>query len=731
MGGFYLPGLLLWASRFDGALVVLAALVCLTGSYTVLVVLRRAGMVQGRWRLFWLLLLCLSFGGNVWATHFIAMLAFNPGIPICYDTARTALSILAAVLGALPAFALLLWRPAMRFAWAVAGVLLGVAIGTMHFIGMSAMKLCGGFSYNPAFVVASLVCGVMASALSMRAVRRTDVAGLIEASLLLAAAICGLHFIAMAGLEIASVNLVHVNVVILSPERDNLAAAIAAVSLLLLVASLISAATDAKLVERQLEAKRLWHLSRHDDLTGLLNRRGLRERLSSMTGEPLVLISIGLARLKPVDDLFGREVVDKLFRQAAQRLTANLTLGDILAMPAGEEFVVLRKQGGAAEDSLALSQHLISCLSEPFEIDGVTVQIGACAGLVCSEGSGEGAESLLSAADIALREAKAAGAGQARHFTMAMSARLLRRHQLEQEFEAALRNREFLLFFQPLFDCRSLTLRGFEALARWQHPERGMIGPDEFIPVAEAGGMITALGEYVLEEACRVACTWPEELRVAVNLSPVQLKNPALPAKILAALARSGLAPHRLELELTEGAMLEQTAEVQLSLAALRDSGIGFAIDDFGAGYSSLSYLHRFSFERLKIDKSFTREITASPDARIITGAIIGLGAALGMAVLAEGVETEAQLNILRKAGCGQVQGFLLGRPMPEREVFNLLDRVAKAGGRCQPWVKAGPGRYPLQQPIQSLHMAAARLAAPCRLLKFQQNSPGNHGQIA
>ncbi|MDE2318355.1 MAG: EAL domain-containing protein [Rhodospirillales bacterium] len=685
MGGFYLPGLLLWASQFSLALVALALLLCLTGSYTVMIVLRRAVVLHGARRLSWLLALCMCFGADVWATHFIAMLAFNPGLPVYYNAVRTALSILAAVVGALPAFALLLWRPAVRFVWGWAGLLLGGAIGAMHFIGMSAMDLRGSFGYSPAAVVASLACGVVAVSLAMRAMQKAGAAGAVQAGMLLAAAICGLHFIAMAGLRISPGTVWSTALFVTGTDKSDLAVAVACVSLLLLVTSLISATTDSKLVERQLEARRLWHLSRHDDLTGLLNRRGLRECLNKMSGGRLALISIGLARLKPVDDLFGREVVDKLFRQAAERLTANLRPGDILAMPAGEEFVVLHKQGATHEDPLAFAQHLIGCLSEPFKIDGVTVQIGACAGLVCSEGSGEGAESLLSAADIALREAKAAGAGQARHFTMAMSARLLRRHQLEQEFEAALRNREFLLFFQPLFDCRSLTLRGFEALARWQHPERGMIGPDEFIPVAETGGMITALGEYVLDEACRVACTWPEDLRVAVNLSPLQLKSPALPEKIWAALSRSGLAPHRLELELTEGAMLEQTAEVQLSLAALKDSGVSFAIDDFGAGYSSLSYLHRFSFERLKIDKSFTREITASPDARIVTGAIIGLGAALGMAVLAEGVETEAQLNILRKAGCGQVQGFLLGRPMPENEVINLLDRVAKTGGRAVP----------------------------------------------
>lgn len=685
MGGFYLPGLLLWVGHFSLILVMLALALCLTGSYAVMILLRRASALQGARRLSWFLALCLCFGADVWATHFIAMLAFDPGIPVYYDDVRTALSILVAVLGALPAFALLVWRPGGRLVWALAGILLGGAVAVMHFIGMSAMELCGNLGYKPGFVLGSVAAGMVFTALAMRAGQRAGITRPVRASLFLAAGICGLHFIAMGGLVISLHPGWEIPPVITGVDKGNLAAAIAAVSLLLLVTLLISATADAKLVERQLEAKRLWHLARHDDLTGLLNRRGLRERLEELTTGRPMLVSIGLERLKPLNDLFGRELVDKLFRKAAERLAGRLEQGDILALPGGDEFMVLRAEKAGCEEAQAFARGLISCLSEPFVVEGTTVQIGACAGVVCSDGAGARAEALLSAADIALREAEAAGAGQVRLFTDVMSAKLLRRHQLEQEFQSALRNREFLLFYQPLFDCRSLKLRGFEALARWRHPVRGMIGPDEFIPVAEAGGLIAALGDYVLEEACRAARTWPEDLRIAVNISPVQLKDPSLPEKVRAALVHTGLAPERLELELTEGAMLEQSGEVQASLAALKANGVSLAIDDFGAGYSSLSYLHRFSFGRLKIDKSFTREIVASPDARIVTGAIIGLGAALGMAVLAEGVETEAQLNILRKAGCGQVQGFLLGRPMPEAEVAPLLERVAHAGGRAVP----------------------------------------------
>ncbi|HTQ71865.1 MAG TPA: EAL domain-containing protein, partial [Acidocella sp.] len=679
----YVPGLLLWVSQFSLMLVGLALVLCLTGSYAVMILLRRARALQGGRRLSWFLALCLCFGADVWATHFIAMLAFDPGVAIYYNAGRTALSILAAVLGAVPAFALLVWQRELRLAWALAGVLLGGAIAAMHFIGMSAMELCGSFAYQPVFVVGSVAAGMVFAALAMRDRLHTGTGQPVRASLLLTAGICGLHFTAMGGLVLSPQPGWKILPAIAGVDKGSLAAAIAGVSLLLLVTLLISATADAKLGEREQEARRLGYLARHDDLTGLLNRRGLRERLEELATGRLVLVSIGLERLKPVNDLFGRDVVDKLFCQGAERLALCLAQEDILALPGGDEFVVLRARALAPEADMALARKLIACLSEPFLVDGVTVQIGACAGLVRSDGSGERAEALLSAADIALREAKAAGGGQIRLFTEVMSAKLLRRHQLEQEFQGALRNREFLLFYQPLFDCRSLKLRGFEALARWQHPARGMIGPDEFIPVAEAGGMITALGDYVLEEACRAACAWPEDLRVAVNLSPMQLKDISLPEKVRAALARTGLAAHRLELELTEGAMVEQTGEVLASLGALQAGGVSFAIDDFGAGYSNLGYLHRFSFERLKIDKSFTREIAASPDARIITRAIIGLGAALGMAVLAEGVETQEQLDILRQAGCGQVQGFLLGRPMPETDVRNLLERVASAGGHA------------------------------------------------
>jgi diguanylate cyclase len=688
VGGFYLPGLLLWASQFSLMLMGLALALCLIGSYAVMILLRRASVLSGTRRLSWFLALCLCFGADVWATHFIAMLAFDPGIPVYYDDLRTALSILAAVLGALPAFALLVWRPHMRLVWALAGVLLGGAIAAMHFIGMSAMELCGSLGYEPAFVFASVASGMVFSALAMRAKLRTGADRSVRAGLLLTAGICGLHFIAMGGLVISPQLGWDIPPVITMADKGNLAAAIAAVSLLLLVTLLISATADAKLVERQLEAKWLWHLARHDDLTGLLNRRGLREQLDRLTCVPEarpMLLSIGLERLQPVNDLFGRELVEKLLCQAAARLAAQLAEGDVLAQPGGDEFVVLRAEPPTPEDAAALGTQLIASLSEPFAMDGVTAQIGASAGLVRGDGGGESADALLNAADIALREARGAGGGQVRLFTAEMSARLLRRHQLEQEFQGALRNREFLVFYQPLYDCRSLKLHGFEALARWRHPVRGLIGPDEFIPVAEAGGMIMALGDYVLEEACRTALSWPEDLRVAVNLSPVQLKDPTLPEKVRAVLLRTGLAPRRLELELTEGAVLEQTSQAQASLAALKAGGVSLAIDDFGAGYSSLSYLHRFSFERLKIDKSFTREIAGSADARIVTGAIIGLGAALGMAVLAEGVETETQLNILRKAGCGQVQGYLFGRPMPEVDVRTLLDRVARAGGRAVP----------------------------------------------
>ncbi len=359
MGGFYLPGLLLWASQFSLLLVGLAFGLCLTGSYAVMILLRRARVLQGTRRLSWFLALCLCFGADVWATHFIAMLAFDPGIPVYYDAGRTALSILVAVLGAVPAFALLIWRPQIRFVWALAGVLLGGAIAAMHVIGMSAIEPCGSFGTKPAFVLAGLACAMILAALAMRAKLRSGMSWPVGPSLLLAASISCLHFIAMGGLVLSPKAGWAFQPVITGTDKGDLAAAIAGVSLLLLVTLLVSATADAKLVERQLETKRLWHLARHDDLTGLLNRRGLRERLGELAATPglrPMLISVGLERLKPVNDLFGRELVEKLFCQAAERLVQCLERGDILALPGGDEFVVLRAELSGPDDSIALAQ---------------------------------------------------------------------------------------------------------------------------------------------------------------------------------------------------------------------------------------------------------------------------------------------------------------------------------------------------------------------------------------
>ncbi len=424
------------------------------------------------------------------------------------------------------------------------------------------------------------------------------------------------------------------------------------------------------------QAARRLRPPRHDEVTCLLNRRGMRDKLKSFARGSPMLLCLGLEWLKPVDDLFGRDGVNELLVEAAARLGARLQDGDILARAGGDEFMILRAESLGRDAAIAYARAMINCLSQPFTLKGGKAQISACAGLARGYGHGETAEGLLDAVHIALGQARAAGAGQVRLFTEVMNERLSRPPQWEEEFQAALRDRDFLLLFQPIFACQSLTLCGFEALARWRHPGRGMIGPEEFIPIAEAGDMIGAFGTYMLEAACRAASAWPGALRVAVNLSPVQLRDPALPERVREILDKTGLASGRLELELTEGTMLEPTRQTQASLAALKAIGVSLAIDDFGIGYSSLSYLHRFSFQRLKIDKSFVEDAAWCGDAGIVIRAIIGLCAALGMESLAEGVETREQLEFLREAGCNEVQGYLLGHPLAEEEIPALLARL-------------------------------------------------------
>lgn len=424
------------------------------------------------------------------------------------------------------------------------------------------------------------------------------------------------------------------------------------------------------LSDRKRDEARIRHLAHHDPLTDLPNRFLLQERLThalataTETECATALLYLDLDRFKPVNDLLGHAGGDMLLVQVADRLRAELRSVDTLARVGGDEFVIVMSDVGQPEKAAHLASRIIEVLNRPFDIDGSYVEIGASIGIALYPGDGDCTDSLVHAADTALYRAKTERRGTFRFFERAMDEHLQARRALEQDLRHAADRDQLVLHYQPLVDCSTGEVDGFEALVRWNHPQRGFIAPGEFIPLAEETGAIMRIGEWVLNTACAAAKGWDKPCCIAVNVSPVQFRHSDLPEIVSAALARSGLPGHRLEIEITEGILMEDIRRAISVLSAIRAMGVRIALDDFGTGYSSLSYLRSFKFDKLKIDKSFINELGLSKDADMIVRTIIGLAHNLGMSIVAEGVETPQQLSMIREHMCDQVQGYLLGRPM-------------------------------------------------------------------
>jgi len=447
---------------------------------------------------------------------------------------------------------------------------------------------------------------------------------------------------------------------------------------------------EQRVAERTAEIR---FLATHDVLTGLANRASLTDRLEEILrttdgDASLALLALDLDNFKTINDTLGHPAGDQVLRTFAERLRKALNERDLAARFGGDEFVVLLP---AADPSRAeaLSRRLLEVVAEPFELDGQPYHIGLSIGISICPTDGHDSETLFRNADIALYRAKSDGRGTFRFFEAAMDASLRQRQMLEKDLRRAVEREEFELHYQPLVSAGSEEVTGFEALVRWRHPERGLLPPSEFIGLAEDIGIINALGEWILRRACADAAAWPGALKVAVNLSPQQFKQRTLAHVIVSALDESGLAPHRLELEITESALLENSRETLSLLHQFRALGVRIAMDDFGTGFSSLSYLRSFPFDRIKIDRSFVSDITESKDCRSIVSAVAALGHSLGMTTTAEGIETYDQLQMVKAEGCTDLQGYYFSEPMPRAEVFRFL-----AGrGRGKPELQTASGR--------------------------------------
>jgi diguanylate cyclase (GGDEF)-like protein/PAS domain S-box-containing protein len=432
--------------------------------------------------------------------------------------------------------------------------------------------------------------------------------------------------------------------------------------------------THEDITERRRAESQVAHMAMHDALTDLPNRLMLRDSLEQAItrvkrGELVALHYIDLDHFKAVNDTLGHLVGDDLLKQVADRLRACVHETDTVARLGGDEFAVIQTALAEANEAALLAQRLRDSVRTPYSVDGHHVVVDASIGIAMSPDDGVTVEELLKNADLAAYAAKASGRGTFRFFEAEMDRRIKLRRVIELDLRHALSNGEFRLFYQPIVSLQTGEVTSFEALIRWQHPVRGLTPPGDFIPLAEELGLIVPIGEWVINRACADAATWAEHIKVAVNLSPIQLTSKGLLEVVMRALARSGLPASRLEFEITETVLMQNTATTLATLHQLRALGIHFSMDDFGTGYSSLSYLRSFPFNKIKIDRSFVKDITEEKSSFAIIKGVTSLAQSLNMIVTVEGVETEEQLDRVRRLGCAEIQGYLLSPPKSLEEI--------------------------------------------------------------
>ena len=445
-------------------------------------------------------------------------------------------------------------------------------------------------------------------------------------------------------------------------------------------------ATHEDITERWRAEKRIAHMARHDALTDLPNRALFRDELEKAIAratalqEQVAVLYLDLDHFKDVNDTLGHSFGDELLRAVAGRLRGCMRAGDTVSRLGGDEFAIIQSAADQPEDAAALASRICQVIQSPFEIGSHQLAVDVSVGIALSPKDGVEPEALLKNADLALYDAKSHGRGSYSFFESEMDARIKARRVVEVDLRKALANHEFELYYQPIFDLDTGTICCCEALIRWHHAERGLVLPADFIGVCEDIGLIGPIGEWVLRTACAEAAGWPRDVKVAVNLSALQLAGSGAEQVVIGALAASSLAPSRLELEITEAVLLRDTKAIVAMLCRIRETGVRVVLDDFGTGYSSLSYLRTFPFDKIKVDRSFVAELENRPESRAIVRAIASLAESLGVTSTAEGVETVRQLSLVRELGCTEGQGFFFSVPKPAAEISRVL-QVARASG--------------------------------------------------
>ncbi|WGD55476.1 EAL domain-containing protein [Bradyrhizobium sp. CB1650] len=780
----------------DWRLVALGGAVCLLACAAAISLFHRARAAHGGARVAWITLDAAVAGCGIWATHFIAMLAYGPGAAGAYDIPVTILSLIFAIAVTFIGLSISVstTRPPLA---ALGGAVVGGGVAAMHYTGMMALDIPAEISWATGTVTASILLGIIFGSLALFVAGRGDSpSNALGATVLLTVAIVSHHFTAMGAVQLTPDPARAIGGLSIPPASMSFLTASAAVAIIAiaLVAALLDRRAKGELGRQQVvldtalenmsqglcmfdsegkillfneryaamlrrsdmqltgrllldvlkeeQAKGQWngdprqffarlvedarggrtttdivkrfgrsirvvnqpmqgggwvatfeditewleaqakisHMARHDALTNLPNRMLFHERLEqglrvAKSNDQLAVLCLDLDHFKDINDSLGHPIGDALLQQVGRRLAGCVGENDTVARLGGDEFAVV--QLGRLEEAAAtvLASRLVEVISAPYEIADHQIVIGVSIGISLSPQDGSNPDELLKNADLALYRAKADGRGTYRFFETGMDARAQARRLLEMDLRAALRRDEFEVHYQPIRDVASDRVVAFEALLRWNHPQRGLISPISFIPLAEETGLIVQLGELVLRGACADAATWPGDIGVAVNLSPVQFKSPNLIASVTDALEASGLAARRLELEITESVLLQNSEATLAILHELRAKGVRISLDDFGTGYSSLSYLRSFPFDKIKIDRSFVSELATREDSMAIVRAVTGLGRSLGIVTTAEGVENDTQLELLRREGCTQAQGYLFSKPRPASDVAMMLER--------------------------------------------------------
>lgn len=658
--------------------VLMAALMCLAGSLVSVTLFRRTLAESGAARIHWCFLSAVTAGAAIWATHFIAMLGYQANAPVRLDGVMTVISALIAA-GGIGLGLMFASASSPRLSALVGGATIGLSTAAMHYLGMFAYRVDGIVRWDWRYILISLALAVAFSILSLQRLQGGNKQKHTwQAGGLLALAIVGLHFAGMAAFSVTALGGVRI-----VADSDTFAAMAAAIGLVALL--IVGTGVSTYLVERRTSSEgesRIAHIAMHDALTDLANRHqftaALRSECEKLTryGRPFALFMIDLDRFKHVNDTFGHPVGDVVLKRIAARLRLAVRAGDLVARIGGDEFAVISFGVNSQFLAESVADRIVEILGRPMIINGNVIELSGSVGLALAPSHGVDSDALVQHVDIALYSAKHNGKQTHRTFDPTLLQEIQRRRSLEAALRLACMRDEFRIVYQPVFESKSGAISGAEALLRWQCPERGDISPSEFIPIAEELGLVSRIGAIVLNRACKEAAQWPEHLELAVNVSPVQLLDPRLPQTVAQALADSGLEPVRLELEITETALLNNDEAALRTLVQIRDMGVRISLDDFGTGYSSLSYLHRFPISRIKIDRSFVQKLPDDLGSVSIVRAIAQLGGSLNLMITAEGIETNSQLSFIRDQGCDHVQGFLTGRPI-DPEAFL---RLAEAG---------------------------------------------------